>query len=77
MCPVLESIDEAPPRVTERLNGLLDEKYYNQDKYFDIPENPSNPRVLIKDSFRILATANIENISKMSPSLLNRFDYCS
>ena len=73
-CSVLESLDEAPATVTERLNGLLDQKYDNQQKYFDIPENSSNPRVPIKESFRILATANIEKIAQMSPAFLNRFD---
>ena len=73
-CSVLECIDEAPSTVTERLNGLLDQKYDNQQKYFEIPENSANPRVPIKDSFRILATANIDKIGQMSPAFLNRFD---
>lgn len=74
MCCVLESLDEAPATVTERLNGLLDIKYDNQQKYFDIPENSAESRIPIKDSFRIIATAKIENISQMSPAFLNRFD---
>ena len=73
-CSVLESLDEAPSTVTERLNGLLDQKYDGQKKFFDIPENSANPRVEIKDSFRILATSNIDKISQMSPAFLNRFD---
>ena len=73
-CSVLESIDEAPSTVTERLNGLLDQKYDGQEKYFDVPENSANPKVLIKETFRILATSNIDKISQMSPAFLNRFD---
>lgn len=73
-CAVLESIDEAPATVTERLNGLLDQKYDNEDKYFDIPEDPKNPKVLIKNTFRILSTCNIEKIGLISPAFLNRFD---
>ncbi|OHT04875.1 hypothetical protein TRFO_27550 [Tritrichomonas foetus] len=73
-CAVIESIDEAQATVTERLNGLLDQKYDNQDKYFEIPENPTESKVLIKKSFRILATCDIEKINQISPAFLNRFD---
>ena len=72
-CCVLDSLDEAPSTVTERLNNLLDQKYDKQKKFFEIPENSDNPRVPIKDSFRILATANIDKICQMSPAFLNRF----
>ena len=73
-CCVLESIDEAPATVTERLNGLLDQKYDNQVRYFDIPENPKEKKIAITDSFRILATCDIEEIGFISPAFLNRFD---
>lgn len=74
MCCVLESLDEAPATVLERLNGLLDQKYDKNDRYFDIPENSANPQVKIKEQFRIIATSNIEKLSQMSPAVLNRFD---
>ena len=73
-CCVLESLDEAPPTVTERLNGILDQKYDNQEQFFDNPESTSCPRISINENFRILATCSIDKLSKMSPALLNRFD---
>ncbi|KAK8878640.1 hypothetical protein M9Y10_005420 [Tritrichomonas musculus] len=75
-CCVLESIDEAPATVTERLNGLLDQKYDGKERFFDIPENPNTNenRILIRDTFRILATCDVDKIGMISPAFLNRFD---
>ena len=73
-CVVLDSIDEAPPRVIERLNGLLDKKNSEKEKYFDVPENSKNSKIKIHDKFRIICTSNFKKISQISPSFLNRFE---
>lgn len=71
---MLDGIDNARAIVTERLNGLLDETYRKGDKYFDVPENPKEPKVLIHPNFRLLCTSKIEKINQMSPAFVNRFD---
>ena len=73
-CAVLDGIDNARSIVTERLNSLLDETYAKEDKYFDVPENPKEPKVLISPNFRLLCTAKINKINQMSPAFVNRFD---
>ena len=69
---MLDGIDNARAIVTERLNGLLDETYRKGDKYFDVPENPKEPKVLIHPNFRLLCTSKIEKINLSC--FLNRFD---
>ncbi|KAH0800171.1 Dynein heavy chain, cytoplasmic [Histomonas meleagridis] len=73
-CAVLDSIDEAPATVTERLNSLLDQKYDGEQKMFDIPENPQQSQIPIDKNFRLLCTCNIDKIHLISPAFLNRFD---
>jgi len=73
-CTVLDSIDEAPSTVTERLNALLDQKYDEKQKYFEIPENPNQSRIAIHSKFRLLCTCHIEKLNYMSPAFINRFD---
>ena len=38
-CIVLDNINEAPSRVIERLNGLLDRKNNEEENYFEVQEN--------------------------------------
>jgi len=73
-CTVLDSIDEAPSTVTERLNALLDQKYDEKQKYFEIPENPNQSRIAIHSKFRLLCTCHVEKLNHMSPAFINRFD---
>jgi len=73
-CTVLDSIDEAPSTVTERLNALLDQKYDEKQKYFKIPENPNQSRIAIHSKFRLLCTCHVEKLNHMSPAFINRFD---
>ena len=73
---ILDNIEEASSIVSERLNGLLDINYREGNNKFDIPENP-NPKenqIDIKPSFRLICTCDINQINKMSPSFVNRFD---
>ncbi len=71
---VLDNIEEAPATVTERLNGLLDKNYSEEDFDFDIPENPKKSSIKINSQFRLICTCEINNINKMSPAFVNRFD---
>ena len=76
-CCVLDNFDQAPSTVAEKLNGLLDQKFDNDDNKtptFKIPENPKNPEVNINDKFRLLCTCKVDTFNQMSPALINRFD---
>ena len=76
---ILDNLQEASSVITERLNGLLDIKYNENKKKatkkeFDVPENPLKNSIIIHDNFRIIGVCDIDNIMKMSPAFLNRFD---
>ena len=73
-CVVLDSIDEAPSTLTERLNGLLDKKNDDSERKFDVPENPKEPQIDIHKNFRMICTSNIDKVNEMSPAFVNRFD---
>jgi len=72
-CIVLDNINEAPSRVIERLNGLLDKKNNEEEKYFEVQENTKNPKLKIHRNFRIIATSNFDKINQISPAFVNRF----
>ena len=72
---VLDALDQASATVTERLNGLLDQKYDDTEKAkFDVPENPQKPEIIIHKNFRLVCTTDIHKINQMSPAFVNRFD---
>ena len=72
---ILDALDQASSTVTERLNGLLDQKYDDTEKaQFDIPENPQKPQIIIHQNFRLICITDIQKINQMSPSFINRFD---
>ena len=73
-CIVLDNIDEAPSRVIERLNGLLDKKNSKKEAKFGVPENTNNPEIKINEDFRIICTSNYEKINQISPAFVNRFE---
>ena len=74
-CCILDDIDEAPATITERLNALLDKKLeIEKERIFEIPECPNRKEVKINKNFRLICICNYNNISKMTPSFLNRFD---
>ena len=73
-CVVLDCINEAPSRVIERLNGLLDKKNSKKEEKFEVPENSSNPEINIDKDFRIICTSNFEKINQISPAFVNRFE---
>ena len=73
-CVVLDSINEAPSRVIERLNGLLDKKNSNEEKKFEVPEDSNEGEIKIDNKFRIICTSNIKTISQVSPAFVNRFE---
>ena len=68
-------MDQATATVTERLNGLLDQKYDDTEKAkFEVPENPQKPEIIIHNNFRLVCTTDINKINQMSPAFVNRFD---
>lgn len=73
---ILDNLQEANSIVTERLNSLLDFKYDKNiiERKFDIPENPLENSIIIHKNFRIIGVCNIDQLMKMSPAFLNRFD---
>jgi len=73
-CVVLDSINEAPSRVIERLNGLLDKKNSKKEEKFEVPENTAEPEIDIHEDFRIICTSNFEKINQISPAFVNRFE---
>ena len=73
-CCILDSLEEAPSTITERLNGLLDKKYNNEKQYFNLYENPKKKKIEIHENFRLIGTCEYKNINQMSPAFINRFD---
>ena len=73
-CVVLDCINEAPSRVIERLNGLLDKKNSDKEAVFEVPENTKKPLIKISKDFRIICTSNFEKINQISPAFVNRFE---
>jgi len=73
-CVVLDCINEAPSRVIERLNGLLDKKNSDKEAVFEVPENSKKPLIKIDQDFRIICTSNFEKINQISPAFVNRFE---
>ena len=72
---VLDSLDQAPSAITERLNGLFDQIYdKDENAICQIPEIPQNPGIIIHKNFRFFGIVDINNINKMSPAFLNRFN---
>ena len=76
----MDNLQESNSTVTERLNGLLDFKYDEnknkgeKERKFDVPENPLESSIKIHKKFRMIGICNINQLSKMSPAFLNRFD---
>ena len=74
-CCILDDIEEAPSTITERLNALLDKKLdIENDRFFEIPECPNRKVIEINKNFRLICICNYNNLSRMSPAFLNRFD---
>jgi len=73
-CVIFDQINEAPSTVYERLNGLLDKKYNDEDNTFPIPECSEKENPKIKKNFRIICTCNISQLKNISPAFLSRFD---
>ena len=70
---VLDNINEAPSRVIERLNDILDKKN-DKNEMLEIPENTNEPNLRIDDNFRIICTSNYDKLSEMTPAFINRFE---
>ena len=72
---VLNALDQASATDTERLNGLLDQKFDDTEKAkFDVPENPLKSEIIIHKNFILVCTMDIYKINQMSPAFANRFD---
>ena len=61
-CVIFDQINEAPSTVYERLNGLLDKKYNDEDNKFPVPECSEKTSFKIKKNFRIICTCNHKKI---------------
>ena len=70
---VLDNINEAPSRVIERLNDILDKKN-DKNEMLEIPENTNDPNLRIDDNFRIICTSNYDKLNEMTPAFINRFE---
>ena len=73
-CAIFDQINEAPSTVYERLNGLLDKKYNDEDNTFPIPEYSEKTNPKINRNFRIICTCNHSKLKNISPAFLSRFD---
>jgi midasin (ATPase involved in ribosome maturation) len=73
-CGVLDCIDAAAGKVSERLNGLLDPKETAEDVFFDVPENSNHPKVNYYPHFLLISFSTYEGLDALSPALLNRFN---
>ena len=71
---IFDQINEAPSTVYERLNGLLDKKYNDEDNTFPVPEYSEKTIFKIKKNFRIICTCNNSKLKNISPAFLSRFD---
>ena len=68
-----DNISSAPAKVIESLNALLDPKDTDEDYYFEIPQNTSEPRIRIHPDFLFVTTCTLDQMDKLSPAFLNRF----
>ena len=72
---ILDNIEQLQPTVTERLNASLDKKYNDEQPKMEIPENPEwKDGIDINKDYRLLCTANINKLNKLSPAFINKFD---
>ena len=75
----MDNVDQLQPKVTERLNASLDKKYNKEEERIEVPENPNPDKneevgIKINKSYRLVCTADIERLNKLSPAFINRFD---
>ena len=70
---VFDNISSAQAKVIESLNNLLDLKDTEEDYYFEIPQNTSEPRIKIHKDFFFVANCTLDQMDKLSPAFLNRF----
>ena len=70
---VVDNISSAPSKVIESLNALLDPKDTDEDYFFEIPQNTSEPRIRIHPDFLFVGTCTLDQMDKLSPAFLNRF----
>jgi hypothetical protein len=73
-CGVIDNIEFAPPKISERLNSLLDPKESPEEMIFEIPENSKNFIIQIHPDFRLIATCCDKNLDSLSHALINRFN---
>ena len=72
---ILDALDQAPATITERLNGLFDQKYDDAKMLkFDVSDNHINPEIIIHKNFRLICIIDIDKTNKISSTFLNRFD---
>lgn len=70
---IFDNISYAPAKVIESLNALLDPKDTQEDNFFEIPQNSSEPKIPIHPDFLFIATCTLDQIENLSPAFLNRF----
>ena len=59
---VFDNINSAPAKVIESLNALLDPKDTEEDCYFEIPHNTSEPKIKIHSDFLFIGTCILEQM---------------
>ena len=60
-CVIFDQINEAPSTVYERLNGLLDKKYNDDDNTFPVPENSEKTSIKIKKNLGLFVLVVLKN----------------
>jgi len=72
---ILDAINESNNSVRERIKELFNEKYSDlESPRFSVPENHQKPEIIIHSNFVLICILDIDEMSKMFPSFLNRFD---
>ena len=59
-CVIFDQINEAPSTVYERLNGLLDKKYNDEDNKFPVPECSEKTSFKIKKNSELFVLVIIK-----------------
>ena len=71
---ILIGIHELKPTILEYINELLDIKYDRNKRYLNNPNNPNEPLIEIHNNFRLICTALLSEMNKLSPSFVTRMD---
>ena len=71
---ILIGIHELQSSVLEYMNDLLDRKYDGKQRFLNNPNNPDEPLIPVHKNFRLICTALLSEINKLSPAFATRMD---